>query len=117
MLHRDVENNLYKLALRVGSNATIKEFHIAKSVIFELSVQLIQATTTVKESITALFTTMYEKALSNNEQPKAADVKFNTVSPNFIFYNWLDEREGYNAPNHVQMNTSFFYNWLDEREY
>lgn len=93
-LHQDIENNLYKIALRVGSNATMKEFAVAKDVIFELNLQLIQATTVVKESVTALFTDMYNAALTSCEPAKKVIEQPRTVSDNFVFYNWLDEREG-----------------------
>lgn len=115
-LHKKLENNLYKLALRIGSNATIKEFHIAKSIMFELNMQLVQATTEIKNSITALFSSLYKEALSNADQPKENIKSNNTVSPNAIFYNWLDERENYDAQPITQPNSPFFYNWLDERE-
>lgn len=92
-LHKELENNLYKLSLRVGSNATIKEFNIAKNVMFELNMQLIQSTTEIKHSTVALFSSMYKKALSNMDQSKENIKSNNTVSPNAIFYNWLDERE------------------------
>ena len=115
-LHKELENNLYKLALRIGSNSTIKEFHIAKSVMFELNMQLVQATTEIKNSITALFSSLYKEALSNADQQKENIKSKNTVSPNAIFYNWLDEREGCNTPETTYADSPFFYNWLDERE-
>lgn len=115
-LHKELENNLYKLSLRVGSNATIKEFNIAKNVMFELNMQLIQATTEIKNSVTALFSLLYKEALLNTNHSKELIEPNNTVSSNAIFYNWLDERENYDLQPKTQPNSPFFYNWLDERE-
>ena len=115
-LHKELENNLYKLSLRVGSDATIKEFNIAKNVMFELNMQLVQSTTEIKNSVTALFSSLYKEALLSANHSKEIIELNNTVSSNAIFYNWLDERENYDPQPKTQPNTPFFYNWLDERE-
>lgn len=114
-LHKEIENNLYKISLRVGSNATIREYHLAKDAVFELNVQLIQSTTTIKQSIVALFEALYKEALSKPE--KQTEPEQPSASPNSIFYNWLEEREnsGNTEPLPVQ-ESPYFYNWLDERE-
>lgn len=114
-LHQEIENNLYKISLRVGSNATIREFHLAKDAVFELNVQLVQSTTTIKQSIVALFEALYKEALSKPENHMEPEQP--SASSDFIFYNWLEERENSNSPEPSPVQESpYFYNWLDERD-
>ena len=95
-----ITDNLYKLALSVGSDATTRHFHIAKDVIFELNMQLLSRQTIVKTSIRALFDTLYHerlKSLKSNCEAlhDAAEVFADTadISRQDVFYNWLEVRE------------------------
>lgn len=114
-LHQEIENNLYKISLRVGSNATIREFHVAKDAVFELNVQLIESKTTIKQSTVALFESLYKEALSKPDKHSQSEQP--APSSNFIFYNWLEERENSSNPEPSSVQESpYFYNRLDERE-
>lgn len=57
-LAKPISENLYKLALAIGSDATAQHFHIAKDVIFNLNMRLEARSIAVKMSIRALFDTL-----------------------------------------------------------
>lgn len=103
-LHEEIKSSLWKLALRVGSDATVRHMHIAKTVTFELNMQLHERTTVIKESVVALFSDLYTKELA---APSKVETKAVASSRPVEFYDWLSERESvFDGPN---------YNWLDER--
>lgn len=95
-----ITNNLYKLALAIGSDATAQHFHIAKDVIFNLSMRLEARSIAVNMSIRALFDTLYRERLNTlkthvNASYEAVDTfadKTHVPRPE-LFYNWLEERE------------------------
>ena len=101
VLARPVADNLYKLALSVGSDSTAKEFVVAKDVLIELNMQLLSRQTVVKTSIRALFDTLYHERLKSLKTDAlqlgdAVDVftdKSYTPASKVEFYNWLEERE------------------------
>lgn len=115
-LHEEILSSLYKLALRVGSDATSKHFHAAKTATMELNMQLHQRTTNIKESMISLFTTMYKNVLNQEIVPEAGETPIKIESNRIVFYNWLDEREFDVPKTNVSIPESkYFYNWLDER--
>lgn len=99
-LAEPIEENLYKLALAIGSDATVRHFHVAKDVIAELNMQLLARKTTVKTSIRALFDNLYLERLKALESPSTASqdaievfADKSYVSRPELFYNWIEERE------------------------
>lgn len=115
-LHEEIMSNLYKMALRVGSDATNKHFHAAKTVTLELNMQLHERTTIVKESVVALFTKMYEEEFNRSEVRAVNDEPIKNESNKIVFYDWLNEREESDLQilSNIPEN-KYFYNWLDER--
>lgn len=115
-LHEEIMSSLYKMALRVGSDATNKHFHAAKTATLELNMQLHQRTTNIRESVISLFTTMYKNLLNQQLVPEAGETPIKIESNKIVFYNWLDEREFDVPKTNVSIPESkYFYNWLDER--
>lgn len=95
-----ITDNLYKLALSVGSDATARHFHIAKDVIFELNMQLLSRQTVVKTSIRALFDSLYHerlKSLKSNCDALQDEIEVfadkTDIARQDLFYNWLEVRE------------------------
>lgn len=100
-LHTQIEQNLYKIALAIGSDATINEFIIAKDVLNELNLQLCKRSTTITTSIRSLFESMYKQVRKQRENVSKHEFEhteiFNfdntPVVKKVQFYNWLEERE------------------------
>lgn len=94
----EVSDNLYKIALAIGSDATVRHFHVAKSAALDISMQLLTGKTRVKTSVRALFEEMYQARLEALTEapghPTDTFTKHNEYVPRpELFYNWLEERE------------------------
>ena len=100
-LDTSITDNLYKLSLAIGSNATIKEFNVAKDVVHELNMQLLARQTVVKTSVRALFDNLYlkrlkalrERSTASQEAIEVFADKTAYIPRPDLFYNWLDIRE------------------------
>lgn len=90
-----IKDHAYKLALSVGSDATAKDFVIAKDVITQLVIRL-ENGYVVKTSIRAVFEAAYLDARKNRDNTivfNDQDVKKTPPTRKIPFYNWLQERE------------------------
>ena len=92
----EISNNLYKLTLSIGHEATVRHFHIAKSIILDFNLRLLERSLVVSTSIRALFEQKYKEQLKkpqNASYDLTESFKNQSVMSNSRFYNWLEERE------------------------
>ena len=96
-LANEISNNLYKLALLIGHEATARHFSIAKDILIDFNMRLLERSLIVSTSIRALFEQKYHEQL---KKPIKASYDLTesfksqkAILSNSKFYNWLEERE------------------------
>lgn len=92
----EISNNLYKLALSIGHEATARHFSIAKDILIEINMRLLERSLVVSTSIRALFEQKYHEQLKMPQKASydlTESFKTQTILSNSKFYNWLEERE------------------------
>ena len=95
-LATEISNNLYKLALSIGHEATARHFHIAKNILLDFNIRLLERSLVISTSIRALFEQKYLEQLKrpqNASYDLTESFKNRPVITNSNFYNWLEERE------------------------
>lgn len=124
-----VLNSAYKIALSVGSNATLKEFTVASQVIFDFISDLERGRLEVNTSIRALFEHAFINRLKDSQvtsSPTESPTEVQDIANldyNSISYNWIDEREdrenismNQHQPENNVIIPIWEYNWLDNRD-
>lgn len=88
-LSKEIKSQAHIIALRVGSNATIKDFIYAKTTLLNMSVATVEGTSFT--NVVAAFTKAYEQAKARSivSDTKKIDTPEVRKIP---FYNWLKER-------------------------